>query len=991
VGRGDALPRRQLLSDEERHALLGVPHDADGLARLFTFTRSDQNLVAGRRGDANRLGFAVQLALLRHPGTMLAHLDQPTGPLVDWLAGQLEIPPAAFAEYARRPQTMTDHARRLAATLGLRMPTTADLPVMIEAATQAAWRTDRGQPIAAAVVAALRAAGVILPAAAVIERAAIAGRTRARKRAADTLLAGVPDAQLAKLEALLVPDPQFGTAPFTWLKAMPVAPKADHVRELLDRLHLVRGIGLPRDTAGRVPEERLQRLIREGHASDAHQLGRYAARRRYAILVATISDLEARLTDAVLDMADKLIGGLFAKARNAARRRFVASAGDVSRLMRLFHGTIAALAAAQESDRDAFEAVDEMVGWPKLLRVRSEVQTLADLAGEAPLIRAADRWKTLRKFAPALIEALAFQAAREGDPMLAALGLLREMNRSGKRDVPPDAPMPFRKEWKRLVQDGGQMNRRLYETAVLATLRDKLRSGDVWVERSSNYRRFDGYLLPQAAVPAAAAGLDLPAAADEWLAAKGQELDGRLRRFARRLRQGELEGVELRNGRLHVAPVKASAPPEARAFANGIEAMMPYARITELLHEVNRATGFGSAFTNLRTGERCDDENTLLATVLADATNLGLGRMAAASHGVTRDKLIWTADAYIRPETYKAALARIIDAHHALPIASAWGDGTTSSSDRQFFRSAKRGDAAGEVNAHYGHDPGLGFYTHVSDQHGPYSARVMSATSHEAPYVLDGLLHHGTGLRIGTHYVDTGGASDHVFILCAMLGFRFCPRLRDFPDRKLACLEPVASYKELAALFGRRIRADVIRAHWDEILRLIASLRVGTVLPSAMLKKLAASQRQNQLDLALQELGRIERTLFMLDWLESPQLRQRCHAGLNKSEQRHALAQVICTFKQGRIADRGQDAQQFRASGLNLVIAAIVYWNATYIADAVAHLRAQGQAVPEALLAHTSPLTWEHIGFSGDFLWDRAAATAGRRRPLNLSRLRAAA
>ena len=63
----------------------------------------------------------------------------------------------------------------------------------------------------------------------------------------------------------------------------------------------------------------------------------------------------------------------------------------------------------------------------------------------------------------------------------------------------------------------------------------------------------------------------------------------------------------------------------------------------------------------------------------------------------------------------------------------------------------------------------------------------------------------------------------------------------------------------------------------------------------------------------------------MLDWLESPELRRRCHAGLNKSEQRHALAQVICTFKQGRIADRGPEAQQFRASGLNLVIAAIVY------------------------------------------------------------------
>lgn len=985
------MARRQLLTDEERQALLGIPSDADTLTRLFTLSRSDRDLVAERRGDANRLGYAVQLALLRHPGTALAYLDQPIDALVAWMADHLEIPQAAFAEYARRPQTVTDHARQLVVALGLRTPTMADLPSMIEAAAHAARGTDRGQPIAAAVVAALRAARIILPGGAVIERIAIAGRARARRRAADTLLAGLSAAHLAKLDGLLVVDPSVGMTPFAWLKAMPVAPKANHVRELLDRLRLVRGIGLPPECASRIHEDRLRQFVREGHASDAHQLGRYAEHRRHAILVAMGLDLEARLTDAVLDMADKLIGGLFAKARNAARRRYAASAGDVGRLMRLFHGTIEALAVAQEGDSDAFEAVDDAVGWSKLLRVRGEVRALADIAGEDPLVRAADRWKTLRKFAPALIEALEFRAAHSSDPMLAALGLLASLNQPGKREVPPDAPMPFRKEWRRLVMGEGGPNRRLYETAVLATLRDKLRSGDIWVERSANYRRFDSYLLPQDAVPEVAARLKLPATADEWLAGRSAELDRRLRRFSRRLQRGELAGVELRDGRLHVMPVKATATPEARAFADRIEAMMPPARITELLHEVNRATGFAAAFTNLRTGERCDDESALLAAVLADATNLGLGRMAAASHGVTRDKLIWTADAYIRPDTYKAALARIVDAHHALPIASTWGDGTTSSSDRQFFRSAKRGDAAGEVNARYGHDPGLGFYTHVSDQHGPYSVRVMSATSHEAPYVLDGLMHHGTGLRIGTHYTDTGGASDHVFILCAMLGFRFCPRLRDLPDRKLACIEPATAYKDIASLIGRRIKADVIREHWGEILRLVASLQAGTVLPSAMLKRLAAYQRQNQLDLALQELGRIERTLFMLDWLESPDLRQRCQAGLNKSEQRHALAQVICTFKQGRISDRGQEAQQFRASGLNLVIAAIVYWNSTYLADAVRHLRDQGKAVPGVLLAHTSPLTWEHIGFSGDFLWDHAAATAGHRRLLNLGQGRIAA
>jgi len=127
---------------------------------------------------------------------------------------------------------------------------------------------------------------------------------------------------------------------------------------------------------------------------------------------------------------------------------------------------------------------------------------------------------------------------------------------------------------------------------------------------------------------------------------------------------------------------------------------------------------------------------------------------------------------------------------------------------------------------------------------------------------------------------------------------------------------------------------------------------------------------------------------IMLDWLESPELRRRCHAGLNKGEQRHALAQAICTFRQGRIADRGAEAQEYRASGLNLLIAAIVYWNSTYMPDTIAHLRAKGEAVSDELLAHTSSVGWEHIGLSGDFLWERAASIPVGRRPLNLERQR---
>ena len=181
------MARRQLLTDEERQALFGFPVDPDGLIRCFTLSRSDRQLVAERRHDTSRLGYAVQLALLRHPGTTLANLGQPVDPLVAWMAEQLDIPASAFVRYAHRPQTVTDHARALATALGMRPATAVDLPLMMEAAAEAARGTDAGAPIAAAVVVALRRAQVILPASAVIERAAIAGRARARQQAEEAL------------------------------------------------------------------------------------------------------------------------------------------------------------------------------------------------------------------------------------------------------------------------------------------------------------------------------------------------------------------------------------------------------------------------------------------------------------------------------------------------------------------------------------------------------------------------------------------------------------------------------------------------------------------------------------------------------------------------------------------------------------------------------------------------------------------------------------
>ena len=155
---------------------------------------------------------------------------------------------------------------------------------------------------------------------------------------------------------------------------------------------------------------------------------------------------------------------------------------------------------------------------------------------------------------------------------------------------------------------------------------------------------------------------------------------------------------------------------------------------------------------------------------------------------------------------------------------------------------------------------------------------------------------------------------------------------------------------------NERLKIKQIREHWDEILRLITSIKQGTVTASLMLRKLGSYPRQNGLALALRELGRIERTLFILDWLQSAELRRRVNAGLNKGEARNALARAIFLNRLGEIRDRSFEQQRYRASGLNLVTAAIVLWNTVYLERATIALREHGKIGEDSLLQYLSPL-----------------------------------
>lgn len=117
-------------------------------------------------------------------------------------------------------------------------------------------------------------------------------------------------------------------------------------------------------------------------------------------------------------------------------------------------------------------------------------------------------------------------------------------------------------------------------------------------------------------------------------------------------------------------------------------------------------------------------------------------------------------------------------------------------------------------------------------------------------------------------------------------------------------------------------------------------------------------------------MGRIEKTIFILDYISSESMRRRIQRGLNKGEAMNALARALFFGKRGELRERALQDQLQRASALNILINAISVWNTVYLTEATKLLKQKG-SLQENLLSHISPLGWEHINFLGEYTFDQ--------------------
>ena len=617
----------------------------------------------------------------------------------------------------------------------------------------------------------------------------------------------------------------------------------------------------------------------------------YERQRRHATLVAISLDLAASLTDQAIDLFDRLVGAMFRKAEGRQARAFQADARAINEKVRLYARVGAALIAAHEDKQDAFGAIATVISWERFRTTVAEAEALARPEEFDAYQKLGEHYAGIRRWSPGFPGGVRIR--ERAGVRLAACAPSRCCARRTARTrptLPKSAPTGFvRQRWAPYVLPGGAIDRRHYELCVLSELRDRLRAGEVWVAGSRQYRSFEERLISKETLQELQQAGTLPVAVEadfeQFIDSRRALLDERLAAVDARAKDGLLPGVTIDKGVLKITPIEKSTPPEAEALAARLYAMLPRIRITDLLAEVAGWTSLPellhpSAHRRDRGRQPHPDGRAARRRAQSRPDPHGRGvqhrqpRPARLDIGLAHPRGDLRPGAAVSGQPAAARAVRgEIRQRHRLVVGRPVLPGRRLRPRR---RRASMPTTASE--------PGFKVYTHLSDRYGPFYTKLIAATASEALHVLDALLYHQSEVATRRHHTDGGGDSDHVFALCALLGFQFAPRIPDLKHRRLYSFGKPSDYPTLEPMIAGRINVALIRAHWSEILRIVASIRTGTVTASLIMRQLASYPRQNGVAAALRELGRLERTLFTLDWISDPELRRETGQELNKGE-----------------------------------------------------------------------------------------------------------
>jgi TnpA family transposase len=986
------------LSDEQaqRYGRYSGDPSAEQLARYFHLDDADRAFVLSRRGEHMRLGCALQLGTVRFLGTFLEEPCEVPAGVVRFVADQLGLGSPASLDGYRTSPWRWKHPVEIRARYGYRDFSEGPVRFRLHRWLYAlCWTgTDRPSALFDRATAWLVASKVVLPGASTLERVIARVRGRANRQLWRRLTGRLAPEQKHRLEALLVPVDGARQSPLDRLRTGPTRVSVPELVRAAVRLEEVRqwAAGLP--ATERLPKTRVLALARFAGAAKAQAVARLPEDRRLATLLAFIRTLEATAQDDVLDLFDLLVNELWAEATRKGREARLRGLRDLDAAARLLSHVGELVLDGGLADADLRQKIFTAIPRETLAAAVLQVDRLTRPPDDPYFEELVAQYRRVRRFFPPVVRQIGWGAMPAGQGLLKAIQHARKLEEGRARGeafplqfVPPS--------WKYRVQPLEAVDRRAWTLCLIDRLRQALRRREVFAAPSLRYADPRIGLLDgpawEAARPTVCRTLGHSPVAAEAVGGLTTRLDQAYRAVAANLpRNGsvrfEPEGEGDSEALVLTGLDRLEEPATLVALREAVAARLPRVDLPELLLEIQARTGFADAFRHTSEAEaRASDLSTsLCAVLLAEACNTGLEPLVRPDvPALRRSRLSWVRQNYLRLETLTRANARLVAAQNGLDLARRWGGGEVASADGLRFVMPIRTLHAGPNPKYFGSERGVTYYNLVSDQYTGLNAITVPGTLRDSLVLLSVVLEQETDLEPTEIMTDTGAYTDIIFGIFWLLGYQFSPRIADIGGARFWRIDPQADYGALNRLAAHKVNTDRIIPHWDDLLRLAGSLKLGLVQASGLMRMLQTRERPTPLARALEELGRIIKSLYLLAYLDDAAYRRRILVQLNRGEGRHQLARVVFHGKRGELRQHYREGQEDQLGALGLVVNAIILWNTIYMNAAIEQLRQEGFEVRDEDLARLSPLGFEHINMLGRYIFSLPEGVArGHLRPL---------
>ncbi len=924
---------------------------SEELIANFSLSAEDRAWLSGHSA-AVQLGRAVLLACMHYEGRFPNQAHDVSVVVVEYLAQQLGLAASEFAQYdwsGRRGQMDREAIRKRLGFRIIRREDYADLARWLSD-NQLLHETHEMGDLRNALLDHLRGQGLEPPSAKQLDRLIRTGLHEFEMRLFQNTSERLPAKSKVALDALVYTDDaegEYRRSDIAELKMDAGKLGVKGILQEIERLSRLQQVELPDDLLAELTPNIIGRYAQRVLAEAPRELRRHPSAVRYTLLACFCWQRRQQVTDNVVRLLIQIIHRMNTRAETKVKKTFIEDVVRVTGKHQLLYQLAqAALTDPEGSVRDViFSVVDEET----LRRLVKEFKASGDYEEQVYRTLRGSYSQHYRRMVPEILKALTFRSNnRAYQPVIEALELIERYAKSRQITYPAQEVVPIRgvirPGWQSMVvetnaEGRSQINRINYEMGVLSSLRDRLRSKEIWVEGADHFRNPDTD-LPQDFETHRGhyyETLNQPLAASTFTSTLKRAMHQSLVQFNERLPNNPFVQILQRPlGWISVSPLPAQPEPtQLRYLKAEIEQRWSIVNLLDMLKETDLRVGFSLEFKSTASREALDPatlQKRLLLCLYALGTNTGLKQVSMGDHGESYESLRYVYERYITHASLRNAIGQVVNATLEVRQPHIWGEGSMAcAADARKFGTWGE-NLKTEWHTRYG-GRGVMIYWHVERGSTAVYSQLKSPSSSEVASMIEGLVRHSTDMDLNRTYVDSHGQSEVGFAFCYLLGYDLLPRLKNLHNQRLSLPErgEGSAYPHLQPILTKPIQWELIEQQYDQMIRYATAIRLGTAETEAILRRFTRANVQHPTYQALAELGKAVKTMFLCHYLDSEDLRREIHEGLNIIESWNSANRFIFYGKTAEFGSSQLKVQELGMLALHLLQNSLVYMNTLMI------------------------------------------------------------